>query len=216
MDTDKNLQRRQMNSKKIVFITGGAKSGKSSFALKEASGAAGEKAYIATAEALDEEMRERIQTHKRQRGIEWDTYEEPIKIGDLMMEIGDKYDVIVLDCLTLWVSNLMGTGLKITDAFNDLRKVLQDIDNAGGRHCLAPSLSYPDLTRNRNSDHTDRATRRVAPAIYIVSNEVGMGIVPENEMARKFRDMAGVLNQQIAEVAHEVYMVVAGIPVRIK
>ena len=192
MDTDKNLQRRQMNSKKkIVFITGGAKSGKSSFALKEASGAAGEKAYIATAEALDEEMRERIQTHKRQRGKEWDTYEEPIKIGDLMMEIGDKYDVIVLDCLTLWVSNLMGTGLKITDAFNDLRKVLQDIDNAGGRHCLAP-------------------------AIYIVSNEVGMGIVPENEMARKFRDMAGVLNQQIAEVAHEVYMVVAGIPIRVK
>ncbi len=105
-----------MNSRKVIFITGGARSGKSSFALKEASGITGEKAYIATAEALDDEMRERIEQHKKQRGKDWDTYEEPIKIGGLVRDIGNKYNVIVLDCLTLWLSNLMHAGLNITDA----------------------------------------------------------------------------------------------------
>ncbi|MGB9715350.1 MAG: bifunctional adenosylcobinamide kinase/adenosylcobinamide-phosphate guanylyltransferase [Thermodesulfovibrionales bacterium] len=173
-----------MDGKKIIFITGGARSGKSRFALKLASAISSiRKAYIATAEALDGEMKERIEDHKRQRGDEWVTYEEPLSIANVLEEIEGRYSVILIDCLTLWLSNLMHAGLNI------------EIEIEHFISSLVTCHSSP---------------------IYIVSNEVGMGIVPENEMARRFRDMAGFLNQKIAEVADEVYMVVAGIPVKIK
>ncbi len=171
-----------MNDKKIIFITGGAKSGKSSFALKEASGISGKKAYIATAEALDEEMSNRIEQHKRLRGKEWDTYEEPLRIAAIIKAIGGHYAVIVIDCLTLWLSNILHSGL---DAETEIERLASSLTECRSSAC-------------------------------IVSNEVGMGIVPENELARKFRDAAGMLNQKIAGTSDEVYMAVAGIPVRIK
>jgi adenosylcobinamide kinase/adenosylcobinamide-phosphate guanylyltransferase len=190
-------------SRKLVFITGGARSGKSTFALKEASKISGNKAYIATAEALDEEMKERIEDHKRKRGKDWDTYEEPIGISEVIKKIGNDYRVIVIDCLTLWLSNLMHSGLNIENAINDLIKVLDDV---GATLVVAQN----------NETINKRARASPAPTIYIVSNEVGMGIVPDNELARRFRDMAGLLNQKIAEVANEFYLVVAGIPVKVK
>lgn len=169
-------------SRKIVFITGGARSGKSTFALKEASKISGNKAYIATAEALDEEMQERIEDHKRKRGKDWDTYEEPIKIADVIKDIEGQYSVIVIDCLTLWLSNI----------FLNNKNVEKEIESFC---CSLSTVHYP---------------------LFIISNEVGMGIVPGNEMARKFRDMVGILNQKIAEIADEVYLVTAGIPMKIK
>ena len=171
-----------MFNKKIVFITGGARSGKSSFAMAEASRINGKKAYIATAEALDEEMRQRIENHKRQRGNDWVTYEEPLKIAEVIKEIEGKYSVILIDCLTLWLSNL----------FMNNKKSEREIES----FCCSLSTVHCPL--------------------FIVSNEVGMGIVPDNELSRKFRDMAGLLNQKIASTSDEVYMVVAGIPVKIK
>jgi adenosylcobinamide kinase/adenosylcobinamide-phosphate guanylyltransferase len=169
-------------SKKIVFITGGVRSGKSSFVLKEASKILGKKVYIATAEALDEEMKERIKDHKRKRGKDWDTYEEPIKIADVIKNIEDQYSVIVIDCLTLWLSNL----------FLNNKNVEKEIESF---HCSLSTVHSP---------------------LFIVSNEVGMGIVPENKMARNFRDMSGILNQKVAEISDEVYVVIAGIPLKIK
>ena len=174
----------RLNSEKITFITGGARSGKSSFAMAEASKINGKKAYIATAEALDEEMRKRIENHKRQRGNDWVTYEEPIKIAKVIKEIKGKYSLIIIDCLTLWLSNIMHSDLDIIDEIENLIDTL-------------------------------RVTRH-ASRIYIVSNEVGMGIVPENDMARRFRDISGILNQKVAEVSDEVYLLVAGIPMKIK
>jgi len=171
-----------MNSKKIIFITGGARSGKSSFAMAEALKINGIKAYIATAEALDEEMKERIEKHKRQRGDDWVTYEEPIKISDVLKTIERRYRVVVIDCLTLWLSNLMKTDL--------------NIETEIGHFISSLVTCHSSL-------------------IFIVSNEVGMGIVPENEMARRFRDMAGILNQKMAEISDEVFIVVAGIPIKI-
>ena len=168
--------------KKITFITGGARSGKSSFALKQASRIAGKKAYIATAEALDEEMRKRIEDHRKQRGKEWDTFEEPLMVAEVIKKIGDQYNAVVLDCLTLWLSNIMHANLSIEAEIERL---------------ISSLLSHQT-------------------SIFIVSNEVGMGIVPENEMARKFRDMAGLLNQKVTGAADEVYIVIAGIPLRIK
>ncbi|MEK6689799.1 MAG: bifunctional adenosylcobinamide kinase/adenosylcobinamide-phosphate guanylyltransferase [Nitrospirota bacterium] len=170
-------------NKKIIFILGGARSGKSAFALKEATRVSGKKAYIATAEVLDEEMRQRIEEHKRKRDDEWVTYEEPIRIDNIIKGIENRYSVIVIDCMTLWLSNLMHNGLNIEDEIKHLISSL-----------VAHNLSL----------------------LYVVSNEVGMDIVPDNELGRRFRDMAGILNQMIAEISNEVYFVMAGIPMKIK
>ncbi len=138
-----------MPVKKIVFITGGARSGKSRFALEEALRVSGRKAFIATAEASDDEMRERINRHKQDRGEGWETYEEPLKIADVLGGMEGRYGVVVIDCLTLWLANVMQSALDV-DA---------EIEQ------LILSLARPSL-----------------PSVFIVSNEVGMGIVPENEI----------------------------------
>jgi len=169
---------------KVIFVTGGAKSGKSSFVLGEAAKHEGQKAFIATAEALDEEMKTRIEKHKGERGEGWDTYEEPLHISEAIEKLVGRYSVIVLDCLTLWLSNAMHRDADIELEMDKLLVTL----------------------RNKQTDSH----------IYIVSNEVGAGIVPENRLARDFRDLAGTMNQRVAGVSDEVFMVVAGIPVKIK
>ena len=189
-----------MNDKKIILVTGGARSGKSTFALKRASSAPGAKAYIATAEALDEEMADRIELHQKQRGKEWDTYEEPLRIADLIVEAGGRYCGIVLDCLTLWLSNIM---IRTHNTEYGIQATETEI-----RNFLDALKLFRDSSVHSPVSETC--------SLFLVSNEVGMGIVPENEMARKFRDMAGTLNRTIAETADEVYMVVAGIPLKIK
>ncbi len=186
-----------MGDKLITFIIGGTRSGKSSFALNLANnctsakeGVRGgdeisltpKKAYIATAQALDDEMKERIEKHKSVRGNDWDTFEEPIKISGVIEKIGDNYSVITLDCLTLWLSNLIHAMLNIEPEIESFLSSL--------------------VTRHSS--------------LFIVSNEVGMGIVPDNELSRRFRDLSGYLNQKVAEIADEVYLVTAGIPIKIK
>jgi adenosylcobinamide kinase/adenosylcobinamide-phosphate guanylyltransferase len=169
--------------RKIVFILGGARSGKSTFALQEASALEGKKAFIATAEAFDDEMRLRIEKHKEERGKGWITHEEPLSISILLQNIRDSYSVILVDCLTLWVSNIMHAGLD----FNDEAARLVD----------TISQEHPAL-------------------IYIVSNEVGMGLVPETALGRIYRDNIGLLNRKVAEAATDVYFMAAGIPMKIK
>lgn len=178
---------------KITFITGGARSGKSSFALKEASKIRGQKAYIATAEALDGEMKDRIEKHKLERGDEWSTYEEQIRVTDVLVELKGKYGAVLLDCLTLWLSNVL------------LRAEM------GGQEHQSPEDSINEFVNSLNG-----LTSAGGYDLYVVSNEVGMGIVPENKLARKFRDLAGTLNRRVAEIADEVYLVTAGIPLKIK
>jgi adenosylcobinamide kinase/adenosylcobinamide-phosphate guanylyltransferase len=178
---------------KISFIIGGARSGKSSFALKEASGVKGGKLYIATAEALDDEMRDRVEKHKVERGKEWDTREEQVSISEVLVSIKDKYACILLDCLTLWLSNVL---------------LLSQTAEPG--HLL------PEESIQKFIDTLNRLKDVKGPVLIIVSNEVGMGIVPENRLARQFRDLAGTLNQKVAEIADEVCLVVAGIPIKIK
>jgi len=168
---------------RTVFVIGGARSGKSSFALEKAGSFPGKKAYIATAEPLDDEMKERIQRHKIERGGGWETFEEPIKMVRVLKEMGTSYNSAVIDCLTLWLSNL----------------ILGAEDPEGEIGAFLSAL--------RDSAH---------PPLFVVSNEVGMGIVPDNALSRKFRDLAGHLNRKVADIADEVYLVTAGIPVRIK
>jgi len=186
--------------KKIIFITGGARSGKSTYALSNATKISGNKAYIATAEALDEEMRERIEKHKKQRGKDWDTYEEPLRIAEIIKEIEGKYTAIVIDCLTLWLSNIMirtqNTGYRIQTIEMEIEGFLDSLSRFKKSPVCGLGSGFCSL--------------------YIVSNEVGMGIVPENDMARRFRDIAGFLNQRVAEIAHEVYLLISGIPLKVK
>jgi adenosylcobinamide kinase/adenosylcobinamide-phosphate guanylyltransferase len=180
----------------ITFIIGGARSGKSRFALQLANnyipskeGVHGgdaissmRKAYIATAQAMDDEMKERIVKHKEERSGEWATFEEPLNISTLIADINKSYDVILVDCLTLWLSNLLLNN----------KNVEKEIE------LFISSLSI------------------INSSLFAVSNEVGLGIVPDNALSRKFRDLSGYLNQAVAAVANEVYLVTAGIPLKIK
>ena len=176
---------RVIMSNKFYFITGGARSGKSAFAEKLASSLAGRRAYLATAQALDPEMAARIEKHKKDRDTAWDTYEEPIAVAELLKKLSGRYDVVLLDCLTLWLSNVMA--------------------HTDGEEAVSS-----------RSDELAIAIREFGGACIIVSNEVGLGIVPDNPLARKFRDFAGMLNQKMAFFADEVYFTAAGIPMKIK
>lgn len=168
---------------KITFILGGARSGKSSYALGEANLREGEKAFIATAEALDPDMEDRIAHHKAERGPAWETFEEPLDIKTVLRNTRNKYPVILIDCLTLWVSNLLHRELNTTEEFEALVQALLELSDAH---------------------------------VYIVSNEVGMGIIPEYPLGRIYRDRLGLLNRMIASVADRVILIIAGIPVAIK
>jgi len=183
---------------RIIFITGGARSGKSSFALREAEKVGGHKLFIATATALDAEMTARIERHRKERGRNWDTAEVPLKIGETLKNQGAFYSAILIDCLTLWLFNVM-EGQAETSA-NDAR-------TAAAIDALAEDLKDIQQSPQRFNHLT---------AIFIVSNEVGMGIVPDNRAARLFRDMAGSLNQKIAQIADEVYLLVSGLPLQLK
>lgn len=170
---------------KIYFITGGARSGKSSFAEKLAAGIPGKRAYLATAQALDPEMAARIEQHRKNRDNSWDTYEEPLAVAELVSKLNGKYQAVLLDCLTLWLSNVMA--------------------RAGEDGAV--------LSR---SEELVSALKAFKGSCIVVSNEVGLGIVPDNPLARRFRDLAGVINQRMAQAADEAYFLAAGIPVRIK
>ncbi|UCD35616.1 MAG: bifunctional adenosylcobinamide kinase/adenosylcobinamide-phosphate guanylyltransferase [Nitrospiraceae bacterium] len=183
---------------KIIFVTGGSRSGKSSFVIREATRCSGRKAFIATAEALDEEMRDRIRNHRLQRGDEWETCEEPVNLAATLSRLRDSHDVIVIDCLTIWLSNLL------------VREQLHDADRQTTEESMTAFIEA--LTELKDGPRPTSGGRR----LYMVSNEVGMGIVPENRLARQFRDLAGTLNQKAAAAADQVYLVTAGIPVAIK
>lgn len=174
------------NSAEVILILGGARSGKSAYAQKMGKALEGKRLFIATAQALDLEMAERIKTHKKQRGSLWETHEEPVEIVQVISETQHTYRVILIDCLTLWISNLLMT-------YGDDRQGVE----------------------NRIQSLIDSLTT-IKTTIILVSNEVGSGIVPENRLARSFRDVAGMLNQRVAQVADRVFFMVAGIPLAIK
>ncbi len=178
---------------RIIFVLGGAKSGKSRFALEKADLMGGKKLYIATAQALDCEMEKRIEKHRLERGEEWVTIEEPLNIAGSIEENKDSYNVILIDCLTLWLNNLMGEdGSELQDGKAYKERFLIETESLIDS-CI-DSSSY----------------------IIIVSNEVGLGIVPENFLARRFRDIAGGVNRRVANAADEVFFLMSGIPLRLK
>ena len=162
----------------VTLVLGGARSGKSRFAESMLGGGT----YVATAGPGDAEMRARIAEHRRRRGDGWRTVEAPLDLVAALQRAAADRQPILLDCLTLWLSNLMGAG--------------RDVEAEAAR--LADCL------------------RALGSPVVLVSNEVGQGIVPSNALARRFRDHAGALNQQVAAIAGQVFLVTAGLPARLK
>jgi adenosylcobinamide kinase / adenosylcobinamide-phosphate guanylyltransferase len=164
----------------LTFVLGGGRSGKSRYAEQLVMAAPSPWIYIATAEAYDEEMRDRIATHQLRRGQGWETVESPISLPEA---IADASQVpMLVDCLSMWVSNLM----------------LGDRDLPGAFKAFDDALA-----------------KRTAPTV-LVSNEVGLSIVPDNALGRAFRDELGVLNQRVAARAARVIFMVAGLPMVVK
>jgi adenosylcobinamide kinase/adenosylcobinamide-phosphate guanylyltransferase len=167
----------------VTLVLGGARSGKSAFAQRAAEAAAvsDRPVLIATGQAFDDEMRERIARHQADRGDAWRTVEAPMDLVDALNGL-DEHETVVVDCLTLWLSNHM--------------------------------VADRDLTTERST--LIEAVTRCRARLWLVSNEVGWGVVPETALGRRFRDEAGRLHQDLAAVAHEVVLVVAGLPLRLK
>lgn len=170
---------------KLIFVTGGCRSGKSTLALDLAKKRKGRTAFIATAVGIDGEMRRRIKDHKSQRPAEWKTFEQPYAVSGLLGKIGADFDTIILDCVTVYLTNLLVKKYRIAEIEEEIQRVILAIKE-GPCRCI------------------------------IVSNEVGMGIVPATGLGRKFRDLAGGVNKQLAAAADEMYLLVSGIPLRIK
>jgi adenosylcobinamide kinase/adenosylcobinamide-phosphate guanylyltransferase len=171
-------------NKRIILITGGARSGKSRYAEQRAGELGGRRLYVATAEAMDEEMAQRVAEHKKRRGNDWNTIEEPMEVpAALLAQRGDT-DCALVDCVTLWLSNLL--------------------------------LSHDAEFAARRLEELLETLPRLDFHVVLVTNEVGLGIVPDNPLARQFRDLVGWANQRIAAAADEVVLTVAGMPMIIK
>ncbi|MBL0373157.1 bifunctional adenosylcobinamide kinase/adenosylcobinamide-phosphate guanylyltransferase [Rhizobium sp. KVB221] len=171
-----------MTSLGAVLVLGGARSGKSAFAERLVTETGLSRHYIATGRAWDEEMQERIAHHREDRGDSWVTHEEPLDLISCLQALDSESNAVLVDCLTLWVTNLMMDDRDVATEANRL------VDCVGS----------------------------LKARVVFVSNEVGLGIVPENRMAREFRDHAGRLHQKVAAVANEVYFIAAGLPLKMK
>ena len=186
----------------FTLITGGARSGKSRFAEFLAAQAKRPVIYIATAQIGDEEMALRVKKHQQQRPSTWQLIEEPRNIRDTLLQLKDEDVIILLDCVTLWLTNLLlaGQSQPATPSCPD-----GDLFN----NELEPQIL--DIVRD-----VAQLAREIKPQVIFVTNEVGQGIVPEYPLARAYRDLAGRSNQILAHSANQVYMVVAGFPMEIK
>ena len=166
----------------VTLVLGGARSGKSAFAEALAQRSRGRYVYVATAERVDDEMADRIEMHRARRGSRWRTVEVPIELAEAIRRENAPEVCLLVDCLTVWLGNLVHHG--------------HDVDTA--RDALLGALVA------------------ASGPVVLVANEVGLGIVPDNAMARAFRDHAGRLNQALAAIAGSVYFVVAGLPMTLE
>lgn len=180
----------------IILCSGGARSGKSEFAEQLALSLKGRKAYVATGQAFDDEMKDRIKKHQLRRGKEWITFEIPLHLHENWEQIKNVSDVILIDCLTMFTSNHVFAHGDINtqeDAnriesiiLKELRLLLQEINNSNDK------------------------------TVIFVTNEIGLGIVPENKLARYFRDITGRVNREVASAANRMYLTISGVTIELK
>lgn len=187
---------------KFILITGGRRSGKSSYALSLAEAIGPTRLYIATAEALDDEMKDRIARHRKERGDEWETIEEPVDVADIVRE-SRRHDVVLVDCFTLWLCNLMHIREGDSPAFTE----------DASHHRIG---TVPDEEILAQIDDLAAACRDSTVPVIAVTNELGLGVIPGDPLSRRYTDLAGIMNQRMAESADRVVMVVSGIPMILK
>lgn len=180
----------------IILCSGGARSGKSEFAEQLALSLKGRKAYVATGQAFDDEMKDRIKKHQMRRGKEWITFEIPLHLHKNWEHIKNVSDVILIDCLTMFTSNHIFAHGDINTQedsnriesiiLEELRLLLQEINNSNDK------------------------------TVIFVTNEIGLGIVPENKLARYFRDITGRVNREVASAANKMYLTISGVTIELK
>ena len=180
----------------IILCSGGARSGKSEFAEQLALSLKGQKAYVATGQAFDDEMKDRIKKHQMRRGKEWITFEIPLHLHKNWEQIKNVSDVILIDCLTMFTSNHVFAHGDINTQedsnriesiiLEELRLLLQEINNSNDK------------------------------TVIFVTNEIGLGIVPENKLARYFRDITGRVNREVASAANKMYLTISGVTIELK
>lgn len=180
----------------IILCSGGARSGKSEFAEQLALSLKGRKAYVATGQAFDDEMKDRIKKHQLRRGKEWITFEIPLHLHENWEHIKNVSDVILIDCLTMFTSNHVFAHGDINTQedsnriesiiLEELRLLLQEINNSNDK------------------------------TVIFVTNEIGLGIVPENKLARYFRDITGRVNREVASAANKMYLTISGVTIELK
>ncbi|PNU18855.1 bifunctional adenosylcobinamide kinase/adenosylcobinamide-phosphate guanylyltransferase [Geothermobacter hydrogeniphilus] len=171
---------------RLVFITGGARSGKSGYAQRRCEELPGTLLYVATARVEDAEMAERVALHQQQRGERWALLEEPLDLAARLPDVTPGRSAVLLDCLTLWLTNqLFAAGEQPAPVIAAAEQLIETL-------------------------------RRLDIPIFVVSNEVGSGIVPDNALARTFRDLAGRVNQLFAASADEAWLLASGLPLRLK
>ena len=180
----------------IILCSGGARSGKSEFAEQLALSLKGRKAYVATGQAFDDEMKDRIKKHQMRRGKEWITFEIPLHLHENWEQIKNVSDVILIDCLTMFTSNHVFAHGDINTQedsnriesiiLEELRLLLQEINNSNDK------------------------------TVIFVTNEIGLGIVPENKLARYFRDITGRVNREVASAANKMYLTISGVTIELK
>lgn len=180
----------------IILCSGGARSGKSEFAEQLALSLKGRKAYVATGQAFDDEMKDRIKKHQLRRGKEWNTFEIPLHLHKNWEQIKNVSDVILIDCLTMFTSNHIFAHGDINTQedsnriesiiLEELRLLLQEINNSNDK------------------------------TVIFVTNEIGLGIVPGNKLARYFRDITGRVNREVASAANKMYLTISGVTIELK
>ncbi|NLM44349.1 MAG: bifunctional adenosylcobinamide kinase/adenosylcobinamide-phosphate guanylyltransferase [Clostridiales bacterium] len=184
---------------KCILVTGGARSGKSSFSEKKADSYGNKVVYIATAVPFDDEMKERIKKHKESRNPKWMTVESYKNIDEIINKYGQDYKCFLLDCITVMITN------QLLEFFHyDVEHFSVDDCDKAENHIKEQIIKMMNAIEESKAD------------AILVTNEVGWGIVPDNPISRLFRDISGRINQIIAQRAEEVYLTVSGIPVRIK
>ena len=180
----------------IILCSGGARSGKSEFAERLALATKGLKAYVATGQAFDEEMEDRIKQHQERRGKIWNNFEVPLHLADEWENISQSADVILIDCLTMFTTNHMmayGSIRGQEDANRLEQTILSELDT------LLDSIQSCE-----------------GKTVIFVTNEIGLGIVPDNKLARYFRDIAGRVNRAVASVADKLYLTISGVTIELK
>ncbi len=191
---------------RLILILGGARSGKSTFADRLATSSRRSVAFIATATAGDDEMRERIARHRASRPHEWHTLEEPLDLARAVRQASELADVLLLDCVTLWLGNVL------------LQEPGQHDKDDGGEEEFNTTASLFDERAMKELETLLAVVKSLGPnkTLIVVTNEVGLGIVPANPLGRLYRDTLGYVNQRLAQAADRVYLMVAGMAVDIK